>query len=93
MRSSRSNWSVFRVDCRPPGQYTRFGVTSGWTVTRPERGNSVRRSIRALAINTFVSRIHLVCSGDCMRMAEGAIVCRPSEHSRLFSPIIRDAMR
>jgi hypothetical protein len=36
MRSSRSNWSVFRVDCRQPGHYTRFGVTSGWPVIRPE---------------------------------------------------------
>jgi hypothetical protein len=27
-----------RPDCRQPGHYTRFGVTSGWPVTRPEHG-------------------------------------------------------
>ena len=25
------------MDCRPPGHYTSFGVTSGWAVNRPKR--------------------------------------------------------
>jgi hypothetical protein len=34
----RGSFVAFRVDCRQPGHYTRFGVTSGWAVTRPEHG-------------------------------------------------------
>jgi hypothetical protein len=28
------SFSEFRLDCRQPGHYTRFGVTSGWAVIR-----------------------------------------------------------
>ena len=36
--------------CRQPGHYTRFGVTSGWAVTRPELRNLlIWHSIRASA--------------------------------------------
>ena len=32
--NARRSW--FRVDGRQPGHYTRFGVTSGWPVIRPQ---------------------------------------------------------
>jgi hypothetical protein len=34
--ANQAKVSEFRTDGRQPGHYTRFGVTSGWAVTRPE---------------------------------------------------------